>query len=69
MFKSSNPCREMTNSKSSEKNLTPASDLTLTLAQVELLLAAFSQSLRQPTHIVSHNFETASPLAILPAAI
>lgn len=49
MLKSSNPYREITNNKSSEKTLTPTSDLTLTLTQDELFSATSAQSLHQPT--------------------
>ena len=37
--------------RSSEKNITPIGDLTLTLAQAELPLIAFALPLSQPTQI------------------
>jgi len=48
MLKSSNPYREMTDNKSSEKNLNPTGNPTLTLAQVELLFVVSAQCLRWP---------------------
>jgi len=42
MLKSRNPYREMADNKSSEKNLAPTGDPTLTLAQDDILFIVFA---------------------------